>query len=303
MRIGRCAPVGRRLSWRGRVFVAAMALDAARPFCGGIFGVETGSNASTLLLYSIVVANSLLGYMNGSEKISVCFAKCVVAISLAMLAELKFFLVIFVLILVMSGIITRFSVKKISIVLFAVLLMSMSSSLYQVLFGENLSIGKFFNYLEYEHYSSAHDVGRITAIPQISQTIHTDWISRLLGLGLGNCDTSSFEVCNTTFFQEHQNMNYIWFSSACWFLETGFVGLLTYLAFFAICFVMGIKQIKHREGNLLYSQLAIIMSVICVLLTFYNASLRSEIGFLAFFVMALPLIGDKNNDVYALTTS
>lgn len=276
-------------------------LDLVKDYCGGIFGTETGSNASTLLFFSIVVSRSILKFMNGSEKVAICFTKCAIALLLAILAELKFFVVVFVLILIIANLVTHFSVKKVAMVLVLILLIGMFGPLYQMLFDSELSIKTFLEHFTYEHYSSAEDVGRFTAIPQIAETINKDWLSKLFGLGLGNCDTSSFAICNTPFFQSHQGMNYIWFSSACWFLETGFVGLLFYLAFFAICLVNAFKRMKRNEGKLIYSQIAIITSILCVLLTFYNASLRSEIGYLAFFTLALPFINENNGaiEVYA----
>ncbi len=275
-------------------------LDIVKDYCGGIFGAETGSNASTLLFFSIVVSRSILKYMNGCEKAVICFTKCATALLLATLAELKFFFIVFVIILIIASLITRFSAKKAAILIVLVMLVGMSGTLYQMLFETEFSIKKILEHFTYEHYSSAKDVGRFTAIPQIAKTIHKDWVSKLFGLGLGNCDTSSFAICNTSFFQSHQSLNYIWFSSACWFLETGFVGLLFYLTFFAICFISGLKQMKLKEGNIIYSQITIIMSVLCVLLTFYNSSLRTEIGYLAFFALALPFIygNAEVKDVY-----
>ena len=276
-------------------------LDLVKDYCGGIFGTETGSNASTLVFFSVVVARSILKFMNGSEKIAICFTKCAIAFLLAILAELKFFIVIFVLILIIATRVTRFSIKKVAMVLVLILLIGIAGPLYQMLFDSELSIKTFLAHFTFEHYSSAEDVGRFTAIPQISETIHKDWLSKLFGLGLGNCDTSSFAICNTPFFQSHQEMNYIWFSSACWFLETGFVGLVFYLAFFVICFINAVKQTKNKGPNLIYAQITIIVSVVCVLLTFYNSSLRSEIGYLAFFTLALPFINenDEAKDEYA----
>lgn len=268
-------------------------LNLVKDFCGGIFGAETGSNASTLMFFSIVTAKTLLEYMNGREKTAVCCTKCVITLILAVFAELKVFFVIFVLILIVASFVTSFSVKKLAVALIAVLLVSLSGTFYQMLFESELSLEAFLAHFTYEHYASAEDVGRFTAIPHIAKTILTNWSSQLLGLGLGNCDTSAFAICNTPFFQNHRSMNYIWFSSACWFLETGIVGLCSYLAFFIICFVKGLRLVKRRIGNLLYSQLSVIMSILCVILTFYNASLRTEIGFLAFFVLALPFVKDK----------
>lgn len=272
-------------------------LNLVKDYCGGIFGAETGSNASTLLFFSIVTAKSILEYMNGREKTIICCAKCVTVLLLAVFAELKFFFVVFVLILMMASLITPFSAKKFAIVLGSVVLVGISGSLYQFIFKSDLSIEAFLEHFTYQHYASDKDLGRFTAIPRIAKTIHTDWLSRLFGMGLGNCDTSSFAICNTPFFQSHRSMNYIWFSSACWFLETGYVGLFSYLAFFMMCFIKGLMQMKRRIGNVLFAQLSIIMSVLCVLLTFYNASLRTEIGFLAFFVLALPFI-DGNEEEF-----
>lgn len=272
-------------------------LNLTKDFCGGIFGTETGSNASTLLFFSIVTAKSLLQYMNGKERAIVCCLKCSSALLLAAFAELKFFFVVFILILIIASIITSFSLKKLVVLFILAVIVNMSGALYKTLFEAELSIDSILAHFTYEHYATAEDVGRFTAIPRIAKTIHTDWLSRLFGMGLGNCDTSAFSICNTPFFQSHSSMNYIWFSSACWFLETGFLGLTAYLSFFVFCFVKGYKLIKRRIGNLLYSQLSVIMAVLCVLLTFYNASLRTEIGFLAFFVLALPFT--KENSIAA----
>lgn len=269
-------------------------LNYTKDFCGGIFGTETGSNASSLLFFSIVTAKSLLQYMNGNEKATVCCFKCATALLLAAFAELKFFFVVFIFILIIASFITSFSPRKLVILLLLAVLVNISGSLYRMLFESELSIDSILAHFTYEHYASAEDVGRFTAIPRISKTIHTDWLSKLFGMGLGNCDTAAFSICNTPFFQSHSSMNYIWFSSACWFLETGFVGLAAYLGFFVFCFVKAFKLMKRKIGNLLYSQLSIIMSILCISLTFYNASLRTEIGLLAFFVLALPFT--KEND-------
>ena len=272
-------------------------LDLMKDYCGGIFGSETGSNASTLIFFSIVVSRSVLGYMNQKENVAACCAKCIAALALAVFAELKFFFVVFAIILIMACFVTPFSFKKLAVVLASILLIGVAASLYQFIFESELSIETFLAHFTYEHYSSAEDLGRFTAIPRIAEAIHTDLASKLFGKGLGNCDTSSFAICNTPFFKTHSGMNYIWFSSACWFLETGFVGLFSYLAFFVFCFVKGFKLVKRGTGDQLFSQLSVIMAVLCVMLTFYNSSLRTEIGYLAFFILALPFINDSEESI------
>lgn len=165
--------------------------------------------------------------MNGTEKMKICFLKCATALLLAAFAEIKFFYVIFALILIITSLLTTLSLKKIMVIIISVLLAAGAGSLYTMLFEKELSISSLLEHFTYENYASAEDVGRFTAIPRIAQEIHTDWLSRLFGMGLGNCDTSSFAICNTPFFQNHYRMNYIWFSSACWFLESLLPTLLT----------------------------------------------------------------------------
>ena len=270
-------------------------LNLKQDYCGGIFGAETGSNATTLLFFAIVSAKTLLCYMNGNEKVITCGVKCAAMLLVAALAELKFFFVTFVIILILASLLTRFSMKKLALVIISVVFISMAGSLYQMLFETELSISSLIEHFSYDHYATAEDVGRFSAIPKILESIHRDWFSRLFGLGLGNCDTASFAIFNTPFFQSHRHMNYLWFSSASWFLETGFVGLLSYLAFYVICYIKSKKLIKHTSGDLLYAQMAVIMSVLCILLTFYNSSLRTDIGFLPFFILALPFVANKEN--------
>lgn len=276
----------------------ALVLGYVQDFCGGIFGVETGSNASTIVLFSVVTARSLLLYMNGQEKTVLCFGKCAISLALSALAELKFFFVLFVIILIMAAAFTRFSWKKTAFMVVVVFVMSISGAVMTSLFESDLSLESIIHLITTDHYSSREDIGRLTAIPQISETILTQTPQRLFGLGLGNCDTSSFAICNTPFFQMHQGINYIWFSSACLFLETGLVGLLLYLAFFALCFFMALRKMKQNASEPLYAQMSMIMAVLCVAFTFYNSSLRTEIGYVAYFVLALPFIGFYKNKAY-----
>jgi len=60
------------------------------------------------------------------------------------------------------------------------------------------------------------------------------------------------------------------------------------MSFFVICFLRAFRQYKAGAGNLLHNQLAILMSVLCVILMFYNSTLRIEAGYMMYFVLALP---------------
>lgn len=275
-------------------FVQFFFLGYQQDFLGGLFGVEKGCNAYSMIFFGLVLSKSVLSYMNGQEKALPCFLKCGVALIISALAELKFFFVIFVLIFAMAAFLTKFSWRKFVLIFIAAILFMVASSILPVLFGEssNVTFERVWELITTSNYATAEDLGRLTAIPIISETILTDSPGRLFGMGLGNCDTSAFAICNTPFYQSHADLNYTWFSSAFLFLETGYIGLIAYISFFVICFVLTFKRMKNG-GNLLFCQIGMIFSVLCVIFTFYNSSLRAETGYMAYFALALPFIGTR----------
>lgn len=272
-----------------------MGLD--QDFLGGLFGVERGCNAYSLIFFSIVLSRSIIRFMNKDESAFKCFSKCAVAILLAAMAELKFFFVMFVVILLMATIFTSFSWRKFFVILLSVVMVSVASTILTNLFGADgdISFENIINLITADNYATQEDLSRFSAIPKISSTIMTDTSQRMFGLGLGNCDTSTFEICNTPFYQTYSHLHYSWFSSAFLFLETGYVGLTLYMSFFVMCFVFAYKQKRKANSNELFCNMAMIMSVMCLMMTFYNASLRNEVAYMVFFVLALPLINSRSN--------
>ncbi|MBR7132414.1 MAG: hypothetical protein IKD04_02670 [Clostridia bacterium] len=274
------------------VSFAQFVMGYRQDYLGGLFGVEKGCNAYSIIFFSIVIGKSLLSFMEQKENALPCFSKCGVSLIIAAMAELKFYFVIFVLILVFSAVFTRFSWKKIAIMIILSLVIFVAGILLADLFGSNntLSFNRIWELVTAENYATAEDLGRFTAIPTIAKTILTKIPEQLFGMGLGNCDTSTFAICNTPFYQSHANLHYTWFSSAFLFLETGYFGLLAYLSFFIICFCLAWKQMRNDTANVLFCRLSMMMALLCLLLTFYNSSLRMEVAYIAYFALALPFI-------------
>lgn len=261
-------------------------------YLGGIFGVEKGCNSYTITFFAIVVAKSLLSFMNKQEKFGLCAAKCAVVLLISAMAELKAFFLIFVLILLLSTIFTAYSWRKFGLILVSVFIFSFASTFITSIFGSGseITFKRMMELVTAENYASEDDLGRFTAIPMISSMFLTTLPLKLFGMGLGNCDTSSFEVFNTSFYQVNSELHYNWFSSAFLFLETGYVGIVIFLSFFVMCFFYARRMKKRGESELLYCQMAMILSIVSVVLMFYNPSLRSEIAYLVYFVFALPFI-------------
>lgn len=267
-------------------------LGYAQDHLGGIFGVETGSNSSTIIFFSIVLSCSLLRYMGKKESFLLCASKCAVSMFIAALAELKFFFFFFLIILVLSAFLTAFSWRKVAIFALCAFLVVVASSLLVALFDFEgfLSLENAWELATQEHYSSDETVNRLSAIPTLSRKLVKELPEQLFGLGLGNCDTSSFAICNTPFYQTYGHLRYTFFSCAFLFLEVGYVGLVLYMAFFAICFIMIRKRVKLCLCNPLFGHVALILSVLALVMVFYNAALRADVAYMLYFFLALPFI-------------
>ena len=274
-------------------------------YIGGIFGTSKGCNGSLLIFLCIVFAKTILSFMRGEEKMSKCIFVSVASLLVSTLSELKMFFILFILILFMASFMTAHSIKKTLFFAFGSVLVVLFSTLLTVLykdFMDFLSFDSLIKALTDTGYATDEDIGRFTALPVISQRFLPGFFRKLFGLGLGNCDSSSLSIFNTPFFKSHQTVHYSYFSYAFLFLETGFVGLALYASFFVASFFVSRKLKKLEMADEFACQMSIILSVISLILLVYNSSLRREIGFMLFFVLALPIISAneqrESDDVY-----
>lgn len=274
-------------------------------YIGGIFGTSKGCNGSLLIFLCIVFAKTILSFMRGEGKMSKCIFVSVASLLVSTLSELKMFFILFILILFMASFMTAHSIKKTLFFVFGAVLVVLFSTLLTVLykdFTDFLSFDSLIKALTDTGYATDEDIGRFTALPVISQRFLPGFFRKLFGLGLGNCDSSSLSIFNTPFFKSHQTVHYSYFSYAFLFLETGFVGLALYASFFVASFFVSRKLKKLEMADEFACQMSIILSVISLILLVYNSSLRMEIGFMLFFVLALPIISAneqrESDDVY-----
>lgn len=272
-------------------------LDIRRDHLGGLFGTVGGTNGYTLIFFCIIISRSLLMAFSGQEKTYICAFKIIASLLIAAMAEMKFYYIAFILILILAAFLTSFSKRKLILIIVSILGIAIGTALLSFWFDEFknfLSLEAIIESATKENYSSNKDVNRWSAIFTLSRDYVTDMLHRLFGLGLGNCDTSSLDIFNSAFYQENHSLHYTWFASAMWFLETGFVGMVFYFSFFIICFLVALRG-KRSAENKLFFQLTMIMSILCCIIAFYNSALRIEAGYMAYFVLALAFIGTKES--------
>ena len=216
------------------------------------------------------------------------------ALIVAALAELRFFFVLFIFMVTMALLITRTSIKKLWIIIASSVGIYAGAMLLVVIFPGFRGFLNVSKMLEVATSSSGYtgrgDMNRLTAIPIVWTRFLETWPDRLLGLGLGNCDTSAFSFLNTAFYEKYSYLHYNWFSSAFMFLETGIIGFFLYLLFFIRVYIFAGKRFKTGEGVPEACQLVRVLAPVCLLLIIYNASMRVEEAYIMYFVLALPFV-------------
>lgn len=288
----RCLNLLDRLFWPNFLLCLIQFAFGYRQDClGGLFGIAKGCNGYTILYFSLILTRSVLRYLTGAESAAACFGKLAAAVLTAAMAELKFFFLLIAFILAASALLTPPSSRKMPMVLLGAAAVCLGGIWLGRMYGEFrafLTWEGIQELLRDKHYATGDDLGRFSAISQLSRRFLRTVPSRMFGLGLGNCDTSSMALFRTPFYETHRDIHYTYFSHAFLYLETGYVGLCLYLLFFMICLIAAVRRISR--GNPLFCRMGAVIAAVCVMLTAYNASLRTEAGFLAYFALALPFL-------------
>ena len=271
--------------------------DKKQDFLGGIFGVEKGCNGYVNNYFVIVTILNLLQYLSGKKKTTDCIFKCGTMLIISALAELKFYYVEFIIIVIMAVLLTDFSWKKVFIIIGSIVGVILAVRLLEELFPE------FEDFISWETirnlikpgvgYIGQDDVGRLSAISSLSERFLKTFPQQLVGLGLGNCDVAGFDFLTTPFYTKYYDLNYTWFSTAFIFLELGYIGLGFFFGFFVLVFVKAQKLSKQQGQNQIYCHMAMIGAVCCILIGIYNSSLRTEAGYMLYFVLALPFARNR----------
>lgn len=264
-------------------------------FLGGIFGVMVGCNASTITLLVLAVTVSVVRYLNQQEKGWVCLSKCIASLVIAALAELKLFFLMFAAILVLAVLMTKFSRKKLYLLLGGVIGIVLGIQLLYLVFPVWSNWFSLDNIIHTatntEGYTGVGDYNRLTAAPRVWTEFLNSGYRKLFGLGLGNCDGGFTDALTPAFYFDNYHLHYILFLSGFILLETGLVGSLLYLAFYPGVFLLAHHLERSGKADPVYCQIGKIMVLYSLVLYVYNSSLRTEDTYLIFFSLALPFLG------------
>lgn len=260
---------------------------------GGIFGCEKGVNAYTNLFFLIVTARAVLLFLEGWEGFAPCAARCGVALLIAALAELKFFFLAFGGILILAVLFTKHTWRKAVLLAAGIPAAAAAAAKLAKLYPDFSDWFSAQRMLEtafsLRGYTSSGDLNRLNAFSVISERWLPGWVDRLIGLGLGNCDTSGISLLNTPFFKTYGDMHYTWLSHAFLYLETGILGLTFWFGFFVLVYIRIRRMEAGAEGMAgTLCRLSRILALCCPVVAVYNASLRTEAAYMVYFILAIP---------------
>lgn len=289
-----------KLFWLNLIvsLIQYFALGYSGDYLGGIFGTEQGGNGYTNIFFLIIVIKSVVFYLEKKETTWTCISKCVTALLVATLAELKFFFIEFIVVIVLAVLFTNFTWRKFwviigggaAVVVGAALLVNLFPA-----FAGWFSVEWLLETASADRgYTSTGDLNRLNAIPSINEYWLKSWGQRLFGLGLGNCDTSSFSFVNTPFFKANEDMHYTWISYAFMYLECGYIGLIFYFGFFVLLY-FSIRKIEKKSHGIAraYCRISRILTVCCPIIAIYNSSLRTEAAYMMYFMLAIPFVCER----------
>ena len=172
---------------------------------GGLFGSTGATNAYTLVFFTIIISKSLLSTFNGTEGIERCILKCVASLIVAAMAEMKFYFFVFVFLLALASVLTKFSKRKLVILVAASVGVALGAMVLTYLFEEFegfMTLQGIWDSATKEHYSSQKDINRLSAIITLAKNYVTDPLHQIFGMGLGNCDLSDVSIFNSVFYQK-----------------------------------------------------------------------------------------------------
>lgn len=268
-------------------------LHHSMDYVGGIFGYGNGPCVN--IFNALLISYYVNMYLNKKVKLSKLIFIIISSFVIAGIAEEKMTYLFFGIIFVVSLLISKFSIRK---------LLAITAGIVGVIFG--LILIKYYYPDMYdiltspkkiiEYSQSTHEEGyrlpRIGAFKKISDIFFDNNTLKLLfGLGFGNCETSNFGIFQSDFYKSYGQYNYRWFTHQWIFLEEGYIGFGTFLLIFITILICLIKN--YDEHNKYMITMGICNTLCCIITIWYNATLKVDATYLAYFSISIGLIGIK----------
>lgn len=267
-------------------------------YLGGMFGMEQGCNVYLNIYMVVITAYTVVRYLYKKSSVSVMLAVIISNSVISAFSELKFYYFELAIILVLALVLSGKSSKNLYIVVFIVGALFVGIRILSLVNTESINIlSSVDSILEYGADDYANEEGfiitRLTSFYQINEYFFNDKLAnKLLGFGLGSCESSkTFRWANSSFATMHEDTGYRNLTVSVNYLETGYIGLILFIAIFILLFMKARKfkgKISKENADILVCAQTIIP--LLIINFWYNASIRIESAYLSYFVLSLVCI-------------
>lgn len=264
---------------------------------GGIFGTSQGCNGLTNVYFCFLMTLAICYYLNHKMlfiKMILVVGSCLV---IGAMAELKVLYAEFAIIVIMSLILCKKTLRTGVMIVTSVGGLIGSLMLFSIIFPDWLD--HMTSILDYINIGSdtggGYEISRLGAIEDINDIwFKGDFVSNLIGYGFGSCEYSTFDFFTSDFSRLYMEYHYSWFSFQKDFLETGFVGIISYALVIVFIFMWITKNKKIYKDKCGIGVFGQIYCVLMVIFFIYNSTLRTECGYMAYMFLTLPFMYYKS---------
>lgn len=269
-------------------------------YIGGSFGTLKGCNAYMNIYLVILFAYYFVMFQNKKASLRKFLLVLVMSLYIAAISELKIFYLEIIVIIILSFILAKPNKRTIILVILSLIGVYIAINLLYMIypgFKDFFTLDGMLNYSNGGGYSNEDNINRTTALGSITDLFLDSPSKVLFGIGMGSAEVSQFSAFNSDFYIRYQYLAYDWFSHAFMLLENGYVGFILYTLFFIAIFLGTVKinRRTHNTNRPIYMVIEI-LACICILLMWYNSSLRMESAYLLYIVLTIPFVLYKDFD-------
>lgn len=264
---------------------------------GGIFGFGVGNGAMTNTFNCLLISYFSIAYINYHTSGKKLFATVGSSLVIAALEEEKFTFVAVVVIFLLALMLSRKNQRKKKYMFAMLLLIVVGFLIFLAVFPSAaetiLNIGNANKYLTMT--GGGYNIPRFGAFSFIGENLfHGNIYNMIFGVGFGNSETSNYSFLVSNFYKIYGDYHYRWFVHEWIFIETGYIGFISFLILMLSFIFVPLRHFMHtkdKKNDLLLT--GIIVSVCMVFTIWYNAILKADSQYLAYFGCAIGLIGMK----------
>lgn len=272
---------------------------AVGDYISGLYSlrIDRGGNAALNWLCCIVCTCDIAKYLNKEKSLKHLLCTLLGAFYIVSLSEIKFFFVEIIFIVSVALVLSKKSVKSLTFILIAIISLNLGIKLLYEFFPsfdgffESNTIISYVN--DEAGYGHSGGMNRSNTVEYVLDNLLYGFPDKMFGVGLGNAEDSAIPILRTDFYARYGSTSYSFFMSSMVTVETGIMGLLSYIVILINNLITSVK-LNSKECPTV-KVVTIIISCLSLMMFFYNQSLKLETsGFMVYMIVAFAFIYNKN---------